>query len=116
MKANAPTRETGIAIAGNQGAAPVLEEDQHHHHDEEDGFGQRLHHFADGVAHERRGVKSDLVLQSGRKPFRQPVQLGTDGLVHVERIGGGQLGYADANAVVAVEAKPRAVIFGSQFR
>ncbi len=89
---------------GNQGAAPVLQEDEHHQHDEDDGFNQGLQHFADGVADKRRGVEGDRVLQTGRKAFREPVQLGADGLVHVESVGGGQLAYADADAVVAVEA------------
>src|SRR5664280_1519167 len=53
---------------GNQRAAPFLQEDQHHQHDEEDRFQQRLQDFVYGVAHKRRGIECDLVLQPGRKP------------------------------------------------
>ena len=77
----------GNSDRGNQRTAPVLEKDQHHQHDKENRFRQRLHHFADGVAHEGRRVKGDGVLQSGGKSFRETRQLLTDGLVHVESVG-----------------------------
>ena len=100
----------------NQGAAPILQKDQHDQHDEEDGFRKRLQYFADGIADKRRGVERDFVLQAGRKPLGKPVQFGADGLVDIEGIGGGQLRHADTDAVVAVEAKPGAVILRSQLR
>ncbi len=100
--------------AGNQRAAPILQEDEHHDHDEDDRLHQRLQHFANGVADKGRGVEGDGVTQARRKSLGKPCQLGANGLIDIESIGGGQLADPDADTVVAVEAKLAAVVLGAQ--
>ena len=49
--------------------------------------------------------KATAYFNPGGKRYRQPVEFRPHRLVHIQSIRGGQLGDADADAVIAIEAQ-----------
>ncbi len=60
--------------------------------------------------------KAMAYFSPGGNRLRQPRQLGSHRFIDIERVGRRQLADADADTVVAVEAKLAAVVFGAQLR
>jgi len=100
---------------GNKRAAPILQENKDDQHDQADGFQQSVQNVFDRFAHDAGGVKSDGVFDAGREVPGKPQQLGFRRFVDGKRVGSGQLGDAEADRVVAIEAKIAAVILSAQF-
>ena len=80
-KINVPTSDTGMVIAGNERAAPVLQKNKDDGDDEYDGFEQSRQHVANAFADRISGVESQLVFQAWRKIWEPAfrVQLLPDG-------------------------------------
>ena len=71
----------------NDCSAPIQQEEEDYDDDDKDRFFQRRHHFPHRVAHHRRRVESDDVLDAGRKRLRQFRQFSPRGLVDLQRVG-----------------------------
>ena len=71
---------------GNDGGAEVLQEQQHHDEDERNRLGQRLHHFFDGDADERRGVERVVDPKPMRERGLELLQALLDGIAGGERV------------------------------
>ena len=112
--ANVPTSETGIVMAGNERRPPVLEEQEHDQNDEADRLEQRRHDLVDRFGDDARRVERELDLQPGRKVLGEPVELGADVPVDLQRVGGRQLRHAEADRVRAVVAKGGRVVLSAQ--
>ena len=97
-------------------AAPGLQEDEDDEHDEDDRLGERLQHLANRLAHDVGRVERDLVVHAGRKLLLEPLELLHHRVVHVERVGPGELYDAHADAFDALEAQLGRIRFGPELR
>ena len=70
----------------DQRGAHVLQEQVHHQEHQHDRLEQRLHHFLDRGAHERRRVERIDDLEAAREERRQPVERRVDAVDGVERV------------------------------
>jgi len=100
--------------AGHQRRSPILQEEVDDQHDEHDGHQQRRVDFGDRSLDEPRGIKRNLVFQSGRKRLAQFSQLGLDTAGHLQRIGAGQLIDRDRSARRRVESRVVGIALGAQ--
>ncbi len=100
---------------GNERTAPILKKNVYDEDNQQDGLEEGDQHVSDGFANYRGGVERDRVFEARRKSFGQPQQFLFCEPVDVERIRARELGYADADSLVAVEGEDRAVVFGAQF-
>ena len=74
-----------------------------------------VEHVANGFANDRGVVEGDAYFMPAGKRLDNSVERGFGVAVDVKRVGAGELGDAEADGVVAIEAQIRAVILGAQF-
>jgi hypothetical protein len=100
IAANVPMSETGMATSGTIAVRHVLQEDEDHERDERDADEERVHHIADALAHEARGV---VLAFRNRRPREALFQL-----LHlrVDRVGG--LNRVRARQLEDGDRRPRA--------
>src|SRR5271157_199345 len=98
----------------NDGGAPIFEENEDDQDDQEDGRAEGRDYVADRFADRVGGVEGDLILHAGRKALGQALEFGEAAAAHVEGVGGGELGDADANGFAPVVVEIGAVVFGAE--
>ena len=113
-KAKVPISETGMVIAGNQRGPPVLQEQEDHHDDQHDRLQQRHQDLVDRVAHGRRRVEGDLVVQRRREAADSRLELGADAASSSSALASGSWKTPDADRVAAVEAEVERVVLGAE--
>src|ERR1039458_3462159 len=97
---------------GDDGGAPVFKEDEDNENHENDGFAQGGNDVADRFADGVGGVERQLVLHARRKALGEAIEFGNAAAVHFERVGGGELGDANADRFASVVVEVGAVEIG----
>src|SRR5450755_573138 len=100
----------------NDGGAPVLEENEDDENDQENCGPQGGDHVADGFADGVGRIESNFILHAGRKVLGQTVEFDQALAVHIEGVGGGELGDANADGFAPVVVEIGTVVFGAKFR
>ena len=99
---------------GNECAAPVLQKDENYEDYENDCFEQRVQHVLDGFADYGRRVECDGVLDAREETASKGARVRPSRPYRPPETCARQLRDAEADCIVAVEAKIAAVVFGSQ--
>ena len=113
--AKVPISETGMVMAGIKVLRQSCRKMKITSTTRHDGLQQGVQNVFDRFADDAGGVKRDGIFDSGREVLGKPHEFGFRSFVHGERVGAGQLGDAEADGVVAIEAQIAAVIFRAQF-
>ncbi len=93
---------------------PALEEHEHHENHQPDGFRQRRHDLADRLPDDCRRIEGDPVFHSGRKRPRQALELRSDSVADVERVGGRKRDHGEPKCVYALEPQHAGIRFGAE--
>src|SRR5208337_3960626 len=99
----------------NDRGAPVFQENEDDKDDKNDGLAEGRDYVADRFADRVGGIEGEFILHAGRKALGKAVEFGDAATVHVEGVGGGELGDTDADGFVAVVVEVGAVVFGAEF-
>ena len=103
-----------MVTAVNDRRAPVAEKNEDHQDDQQDRRTHRKNHVADGFADGVGCIEGNLILHAGRKSLGKAIEFGDALLVHVEGVGGGELGDGDSDGVTPVVIQVVAVVLGAE--
>ena len=93
----------------DDGGPPIQQEKENHDDDDQDGFFERGHDLPHRIAHDCCRIKRDDVLDARREGLGQFNQFSFRSLIHLKRVGVGQLLYANSNCFVPAVEKVRVI-------